>query len=93
MDADRPAMIGALVQQNLLRLQQSEIGMPLNQLKPPADPTPECTERRAISARGTVNQRSLPLATVKRKLKQRLFQWCTAKATPVLSIISSFCTR
>jgi len=28
--------------------------MPLNQLKNPADLTLECTERRAINARGTV---------------------------------------
>ena len=33
-----------------------------------------------------LNQRSLPLATVKPTLKQRRLQRCTAKATPVFSI-------
>ena len=34
-----------------------------------------------------LNQRSLPLATVKPTLKQRRLQRCTAKTTPVFSIV------
>ena len=41
--------------------------------------------RAAIECR-PLNQRSLPLATVKPTLKQRRLQRCTAKATPVFSI-------
>ena len=48
-------------------------------------------ENAALSTLASpLNQRSLPLATVKPTLKQRRLQRCTAKATPVFSIFPHF---
>jgi len=50
----------------------------LNQLKTAADPTPECTERRAINARGTA----------KPTLASARYRYAKAIATPA-SVVHS----
>jgi len=99
MDAERLAIVGSLVQQqdqNLLILQKAITKSVKTAIKsirsaPWSKSVMPNAQNAAISTLASLlNQRSLPLATVKPPLEQRWLQRCTAKATPVFSMFTHF---